>query len=121
MALLTFDRKAPVVPMKRTDQERIERELKRVQKREKNAERREGNLGDRSMGAYVKTLSGLLRHDGNQIYNTLDDEEILELVMNMKDDLPEKEWEKVIRRAVNSTKVVERETAVTELCSLIAD
>lgn len=105
--------------MKRTDQERIERELKRVQKRQKTSDRRDGMSDDRSMGAYVKTLSSLLRHDGTMIYNTLDDEEILEVLVNMKDDLPEKEWEKVIRRAVNSTKVVERETAVSQLCSLL--
>jgi hypothetical protein len=106
--------------MKRTDQERIERELKRIQKRQKTDDRRVGLSDDRSMGAYVKTLSSLLRHDGTMIYNTLDDEDILEVLVNMKDDLPEKEWEKVIRRAVNSTKVSEKETAVTELCSLIA-
>lgn len=107
--------------MKRTDQERIERELKRIQKRQKNSDRRDGPMDDRSMGSYIKTLSSLLRHDGHAIYNTLDDEDILEVLVNMKDDLPEKDWEKVIRRAVNSTKVTEKETAVTELCSLIAD
>jgi len=101
--------------MKRTDQERIERELKRVQKRERVADRRSMS----SMGEYIKGLSALLRHDGDSIYNTLDDEDILELLMNMKEDLPEKDWDKVIRKAVNLTKVTERETAVTELRSLI--
>jgi hypothetical protein len=101
--------------MKRTDQERIERELKRVQKREKSADRRTMN----SMGEYIKGLSALLRHDGDAIYNTLDDEEILEVLENMKEDLPEKDWNKVIRKAVNMTKVVQRETAVDELNSLL--
>jgi hypothetical protein len=106
--------------MKRTDQERIERELKRIQKRQKNADRR-GTGEPGSVGSYIKCLTALLRHDGHMIYNTLDDEEILEVLVNMKDDLPEKDWEKVIRRAVNLTKVTERETAVSELRSLIAD
>jgi hypothetical protein len=106
--------------MKRTDQERIERELKRVQKRQKNADRRDPGE-ERTVGSYIKTLSSLLRHDGTTIYNTLDDEEILELLVDMKDDLPEKDWDKVIRRAVNATKVAEKETAVTELRSLIGD
>jgi hypothetical protein len=101
--------------MKRTDQERIERELKRVQKRERVADRRSMS----SMGEYIKGLNALLRHDGDSIYNTLDDEDILELLENMKEDLPEKDWDKVIRKAVNMTKVTERDTAVTELRSLI--
>lgn len=101
--------------MKRTDQERIERELKRVQKREARGDRREMS----SMGEYIKGLNALLRHDGDSIYNTLDDEDILELLENMKEDLPEKDWNKVIRKAVNMTKVTQRETAVDELKTLL--
>lgn len=105
--------------MKRNDMERIERELKRVQKRQKLGEKRDAERPPQTIGAYIKDLNALLRHDGNVIYNTLDDEEILELLENMKEDVPEEKWETVIRKAVNATKVTERDTAVEQLCSLI--
>ena len=107
--------------MKRNDMERIERELKRAQKRARIGEKRDANRPPQTIGAYIKELKDLLRHDGNVIYNTLDDEEILELLENMKEDVPEAKWDTVIRKAVNSTKVTERETAVEELRSLIAE
>ncbi len=107
--------------MKRNDQERIERELKRVQKRARQDDRRDAGKEPQSMGSYIKGLKALLRHDGSVIYNTLDDEEILELLENMKDDLPENKWDTVIRKAVNGTKVEQRETAVEELRSLIVE
>ncbi len=105
--------------MKRTDQERIERELKRVQKRARLGEKRDSERPAQTVGAYIKELKGLLRHDEQVIYNTLDDEDILELLENMQEDLPESKWETVIRKAVNGTKVPERDRAVDELCSLI--
>ncbi|MCX4242228.1 LB_289 family protein [Paraliomyxa miuraensis] len=106
--------------MKRTDMDRIERELKRVQKRQKLGERREAGRPAQTIGAYIKDLNALLRHDGHIIYNTLDDEEILELLENMKEDVPEEKWDTVIRKAVNATKVTERDTAVEQLRSLMA-
>jgi hypothetical protein len=106
--------------MKRNDMERIERELKRVQKRQRIGAKRDAGRPPQTIGAYIKDLNALLRHDGNVIYNTLDDEEILELLENMKEDVPEEKWETVIRKAVNATKVTERDTAVEQLRSLIA-
>lgn len=105
--------------MKRNDMERIERELKRTQKRDRISEKRDAGRPAQSIGAYIKDLNALLRHDGNVIYNTLDDEQILELLENMKEDVPEEKWETVIRKAVNATKVTERDTAVEQLRSLI--
>lgn len=105
--------------MKRTDQERIERELKRVQKRARIGEKRDAERPPQTVGAYIKELRGLLRHDEQVIYNTLDDEDILECLENMQEDLPENKWDTVIRKAVNATKVPERDRAVTELRSLI--
>lgn len=104
--------------MKRNDKERIERELKRVEKRQKISDKRE-ERGPGSVGTYIKGLKDLLQHDGHMIFNTLDDEDVLELLIDMKDDLPEEQWDKVIRKAVNSTKVDEKEQAVTELRSLL--
>jgi hypothetical protein len=107
--------------MKRNDMERIERELKRVQKRQKLGEKRDASRPPQTIGAYIKDLNALLRHDGNVIYNALDDEDILELLENMKEDVPEEKWETVIRKAVNATKVTERDAAVEQLRSLIAE
>lgn len=106
--------------MKRNDMERIERELKRTQKRERIGQKRDADRPTQTIGAYIKDLGALLRHDGNVIYNTLDDEQILELFENMKEDVPEEKWETVIRKAVNATKVTERDTAVEQLRSLIS-
>lgn len=105
--------------MKRTDVERIERELKRAQKKQRIGEKRESDRPPQSVGAYIKELKGLLRHDDQVIYNTLDDEDILELLEAMQEDLPEAKWDTVIRKAVNSTKVPERDRAVDELRSLL--
>ena len=105
--------------MKRTDAERIERELKRVEKRNKIAEKRDGEKRDGTVGSYIKELKQLLQHDGTMIYNTVNDEDVLELMIEMKDDLEERQWDVVIRKAVNSTKVKEREQAMDELRSLL--
>jgi len=105
--------------MKRTDMDRIERELKRVQKRQRLGDKRDADRPPQSVGAYIKDLKDLLRHDDEVIYNTLDDEDILELFENMQEDLPEHKWDMVIRKAVNSTKVPTRDQAVIELRSLI--
>lgn len=104
--------------MKRNDQERIERELKRVEKRKKISERRE-ERGPGDVGSYIKGLKSLLQHDKHMIFNTLNDEDVLELLLEMKEDLPDEQWERVIRKAVNATKVDEKELAVGELRSLL--
>lgn len=106
--------------MKRNDQERIERELKRVEKRKRISEKRDDREPG-SIGTYIKGLKSLLQHDGHMIFNTLNDEDVLELLIDMKDDLPETAWDRVIRKAVNATKVDEKELAVTELRSLLEE
>ncbi len=107
--------------MKRNDMERIERELKRAQKRQRLGEKRDSERPPQSIGAYIKELKDLLRHDGDVIYNTLDDEEILECLENMKDDIPEHKWETVLRKAVNGTKVTMRDQAISELMTLVEE
>lgn len=119
--------------MKRTDQERIERELKRREKHAKAPER--VGVADASAGApvaaavtggltvseYVRNLLALLHYDEQQIYNTSDDDDVFELLLTMKADLPEKQWETVLRSAIQKTKVVEKDLALTELKALLAD
>jgi hypothetical protein len=114
--------------MKRTDQERIERELKR---REKHA--RVGGAstpGDSPAAApergttvsdYIKNLVALFEYDDHQIYNTRDDENVLELLLDMKAALPEKNWDTVLKSAIQKTKVEEKELALSELKALMAD
>jgi hypothetical protein len=118
--------------MKRTDQERIERELKRREKHARVPERLSGEAtppaegtvpptGGLSVSEYVRNLLALLHYDDQQIYNARDDESVFELLLTMKADLPEKQWETVLRSAVQKTKVVEKELALTELRALLAD
>lgn len=100
--------------MKRTDLERRERELKRSTKKVEVIERKSSRAG-RSIGQYIDDLAGLFRYDAEEIFNTTDDIEILELIERMKEDLPEKQWETALRKAVNRTKVKQAQRAVEEL------
>ncbi|MBK6915829.1 MAG: hypothetical protein IPH07_00370 [Deltaproteobacteria bacterium] len=112
--------------MKRTDQERIERELKR---REKHAKlvKPNGEGGEaapaaaRGVSDYVRTLVTLLQFDEEQIYNTRDDEDVFALLLEMKSELAEKHWETVLKSAIQKTKVAQKEQALTELKALITD
>jgi hypothetical protein len=116
--------------MKRTDQERIERELRRREKHAKVAPRPAGEgappaetvaAGGLTVSEYVHSLLALLQYDAQQIYNTRDDDNVFELLLTMKADLPEKHWETVLRSAIQKTKVVEKDLALTELKALLAD
>lgn len=117
--------------MKRTDQERIERELRRREKHAKTAPRlaADGTAvapvaipeGGLTVSEYVHSLLALLQYDEQQIYNTRDDDNVFELLLTMKADLPEKHWEAVLRSAIQKTKVVEKDLALTELKALLAD
>ncbi len=108
--------------MKRTDQERIERELKRREKHAKAHDRKDGEAPvGTSVSDYVKNLVALLQYDEVQIYNTRDDEDVFELLLNMKNDLPEKQWDAVLKSAIQKTKVAEKDLAFTELKALLAD
>lgn len=120
--------------MKRTDQERIERELKRREKHAKLPERLATDgaadpsavvaalpVGGLTVSEYVRNLLALLQYDEQQIYNARDDEDVFGLLLTMKADLPEKQWETVLRSAVQKTKVVEKDLALTELRALLAD
>jgi hypothetical protein len=107
--------------MKRTDLERVERELKRREKRDKIADRRSASADPRSVKVFTDTLFGLFRYDDQQIYNAEDDEEILELLLCMKEELLEKQWDPVLRKAVRMTEVADQDAAVEALRELMAD
>lgn len=103
--------------MKRTDQERIERELKRREKKTAVESRRVGAREDMDAtpGGYIQALLDTLHYDKTTIYNAAGDDEILEIMMSMKEDLPENKWESVLRSAVRKTKVSEKDLAFNEL------
>ena len=103
--------------MKSTDIDRIDREFKRARKKEELIEKRLENRADRSVGDYIKKLYSLFYHDDRKIYNLKDNAEILTLLVEMKEDLPEDKWDNVLRKALKETKIEVnlRESAYTEL------
>ncbi len=107
--------------MKRTDKERIERTLKRSQKQEANNVRKVAGRKDVSPGTYAKELLALLQYDDDAIYNIDEDEDVLELILEMKDDLPAAKWDVVVKKAVKGTKVREKDSAITGLMALLTD
>ncbi len=105
--------------MKRTDIERKQRELRRSMKKEMGADEKMSTRDPKSAGAYIKKLTELFRHDTEKIYNILNDEDILETVLEMKEDLPEKKWEDVFKKAIRNTKIQEKELAMSELKQIL--
>jgi hypothetical protein len=103
--------------MKSTDIDRIDREFKRARKKEELLEKRIENRAERSVGDYIKKLYSLFYHDHKKIYNLKDNADILTLLGEMKEDLPESKWDNVLRKALKETKieVKERESAYNEL------
>lgn len=105
--------------MKRTDIERRERELARVEKRNRVVERKTDGDNCLSVGGYIDNLFSLFRYDEAEIFNTSDDLEILELLEGMKEHCPEKQWENILRKAIRKTKVANKEKAFNELLVLL--
>ncbi len=104
--------------MKRTDLDRRERELKRAKKKEERLDKPEGG-SDKSVGDYIDALNDLFFHDGIKIYNAGTDELILEMLEEMKDNLEEKHWENVLRKAIKKSGVKERDAAYDDLMALM--
>ena len=103
--------------MKRTEMERIERELRRS---EKKVDRIAGeNSTPGSVGEYIERLFGLFRYDQSEIFNTAESLEILELLEEMKQDIPEKKWPDVLKKAIKKTQVAQKDKAMSELKELI--
>jgi len=104
--------------MKSTDINRIDRDLKQARKKQELLEKRiEGRGG--SVGDYIKRLGALLFHDQKKIYNLKGNEQIRQLFKEIKQHLPEAQWENELRKAVRETKVEQREEAFGELQVLL--
>ncbi len=106
--------------MKRTDRERMDRELARQVKRVRNSERRMSKADDTSPGAFAKELAARLMSDGESIYNCEDDD-VLELLLEMREALDDKALDVAIRKAVKSTKVKDVNTPFEELRAQVAE
>lgn len=103
--------------MKRTELERRERELKKSAKKVEVLERKQS--GDRSVNDFINELAGMFRHDMEEIFNTTDDLNILEFLEGMKDELAEKHWDNVLRKAIKKTGVAQKDKAFDELKELL--
>ncbi len=108
--------------MKSTDIDRIDREFKRARKKEELIEKRLENRAERSVGDYIKKLYSLFYHDDKKIYNLKDNAEILTLLAEMKEDLPDSKWDDVLRKAIKETKIEvnQRESVFEELKSYLS-
>jgi hypothetical protein len=105
--------------MKRTDQERIAREIGRQEKKARIQEKRAGDKEDTSVSGYAKRLETALMWDDESIYN-LGDDVVLELIMEMKQDLSERECEAAIKRAIKKTDVRDKDAALGEAMAALA-
>jgi len=106
--------------MKRTDQERIAREIGRTQKKDAIREKRINGKEDISVGGYAKLLEETFMWDDETIYN-VDDDGVLEILMDMKEDLSEKECEAALKRAIKRTKVRDRDTPFDDAMLILQD
>ncbi len=100
--------------MKRTELERRERDLRKMEKKKIVS----GEKESMSVGDYIDALFGLFRYDSEEIFNASEDENVLEILENMKAEHPEKQWDVIIRKAVNKTKVAQKERAYDALRNL---
>jgi hypothetical protein len=112
-----FKAKTGVVVMKSTDLARRDREIKKARKREMVIERK-GIRESRSPGDYINLFAELFFHDAQKIYNIEMSEDILMLLEEMKEDLPEKQWPNVVRKSVKKTKVKEKDDAIRQLAGM---
>jgi hypothetical protein len=105
--------------MKSTEIARRDREFNREKKRKEVLDRRNGKK-EITVGDYIEKLASLFFHDGKKIFNiTSNNDAVIDLLETMKLELPEKQWENVIRKAVRKTAVTEREAAVKELKEIV--
>ena len=105
--------------MKRTELDRRLRQLKREQKHAEYIDKVEGSRDPRSVADYIDDLHGKLYFNEREIMNIEDNVEILELLENLKDDHPEKQWLNVLKKAVRKTGVQEKDRAVEQLQALL--
>lgn len=105
--------------MKRTELERRMRQLKRDEKQANYIEKVESSRDARSVANYIDELFSLLYYNEQEIMNIADNVEILELLEDLKEEHPEKQWQNVLKKAVRKTGVKKRDEAIDELTELL--
>lgn len=105
--------------MKRTELERRMRQLKREEKQANYIEKVESARSPRSVANYIDELFSLLYYNEQEIMNIADNVEILELLEDLKEEHPEKQWLNVLKKAVRKTGVKQRDEAVDQLNELL--
>jgi len=103
--------------MKSTDLARRDREIKKARKREMVLERK-GQRERRTPGDYINQFAELFFYDDEKIYNIEMSEDILVLLEEMKEDLPEKQWPNVLRKSVKKTKVKQKDLGIKQLAGM---
>ena len=105
--------------MKSTDMDRRDRELKRSQKKIDVLSRKQGGKSDMTVGGYIDKLHDSFFYDEEKIYNIKDNVDMLAFIEEMKENIPEKDWETVFRKALRKTGVKQKEQAFKELKFLL--
>jgi len=103
--------------MKSTDLARRDREIRKARKKALVLERK-GQRENRSAGDYINLLADKCFYDAEKIYNIEMSEEILLLLEEMREDLPERQWPSVIRKTVKKTGVKQKDIAIEQLASM---
>lgn len=102
--------------MKSTDLARKDRDLRKSRKRQQVLERK-GQRDARSPGDYINLFVETFFYDHIKIYN-IESEDMLQLLDEMKEELPVKQWSNVLKKAVKKTQVKEKDSALDMLASL---
>ena len=103
--------------MKHTDIMRMEREKRRAEK--KTDRLMKGGVDNRSVKDFIDELHDLFFFDETKIYNLKDNVEIMELFEDMKEEISDKQWENVMRKAIRKAKVAQKDEAYNELKAIL--
>ncbi len=105
--------------MKKTDLERHQRELKKSMKKQEVLKRKgESAKPTKRVGEYIERLFSLFRYDSDEIFNIKSDIKVLEVIEEMKIELPEKYWENILRKCIKKTNISKRDEAFNDLKEL---
>jgi hypothetical protein len=105
--------------MKKTDLERYQRELKKSMKKQDVLRRKsESAKPTKRVGEYIERFFSLFRYDSEEIFNIKSDIKILEVIEEMKIELPEKYWENILRKSIKKTNINKRDEAFNSLKEL---
>jgi hypothetical protein len=105
--------------MKQTELKRHERELRRSAKKSDITAKRTDSRDQLSVGNFIDKLFSLFMYDETNIFNTLTDIKILEVLEDIKEMQPEKQWDNILRKAIRKTKVTNSDKAFDEIKSLV--